>query len=289
MTLKIFDCHIHLFTPLVIENVSRKTEMVDFLKLRTKDAEKRTALESLETDMRAGGVGRGLLLPTANVAGVERVNRQYIHAAGRGWSLMTAGTLHPDFPKNREELEFFEENDVRVIKFCSFSQGFPLHGKSSLKMFEDIQDAGEAAGHLFSVVLDTFQQADHYFGASTTDITTPKGLADLADLFPGIRFIGAHMGGLGADTPDLMKNLTPRENLFLDTSNAAHTLDSETFVGLLKAHGPRHILFGTDWPWFRHEEEVKLISGLLDLADFSENEKQLVFHDNIAGLLRDVS
>ena len=113
----------------------------------------------------------------------------------------------------------------------------------------------------------------------------PSVLGELADHYPGINFIGAHMGGLDASDDEIRTHLTPRANLYLDTSNAAHTLSNQQFGDLITQHGPGHILFGTDWPWFMHESEIKLIDRLLDSAGFSEKEKTEVFYMNMAGLL----
>ena len=94
------------------------------------------------------------------------------------------------------------------------------------------------------------------------------------------------MGGLCAPSREIKEHLAPRQNLYLDTSNAAHLLSSEEFVGMLQLHGPEHILFGTDWPWFSHEEEVMRIDDLLRQAGFSFQERSRVFSGNISCLLQ---
>jgi predicted TIM-barrel fold metal-dependent hydrolase len=93
------------------------------------------------------------------------------------------------------------------------------------------------------------------------------------------------MGGLDAPYDELRRHLGARPNLYLDTSNAAHTLSNASFCDLVAQHGPDHILFGTDWPWFSHEQEIALIDSLLDHAGFSEEEKAMVFGTNICRLL----
>jgi predicted TIM-barrel fold metal-dependent hydrolase len=92
------------------------------------------------------------------------------------------------------------------------------------------------------------------------------------------------MGGLAAPFEEMTSHLTPRPNLYLGTSNAAHTLSDSEFVKLLEMHGPGRILFGTDWPWFGHKEEIRRISERLDRAGFSEEDKEKVFCGNICKL-----
>ena len=94
------------------------------------------------------------------------------------------------------------------------------------------------------------------------------------------------MGGLAADVDELLHELTPAANLYLDTSNAAHTLTNGEFIQLLKIHGPSHILFGTDWPWFLHAAEIPKIRSLLEKAGYDKFEQEAVFGDNARRLFR---
>ena len=93
------------------------------------------------------------------------------------------------------------------------------------------------------------------------------------------------MGGLGAPFEELSRCLEPMPNFYLDTSNAAHTLTEDQFVQMLRRHGPEHILFGTDWPWFLHKSEIGLINGRMDTAGFTLTEKKAVFSGNIEAIL----
>jgi len=139
-------------------------------------------------------------------------------------------------------------------------------------------------------VLDTLALADQYFGTDPEYTTTPRGLWDLVSCFPAINFIGAHMGGLGASFEELNRDLKPLPNLYLDTSNASHTLSTDQFIQMLHTHGPKHILFGTDWPWFLHCSEVKRIEELMEKAGFSKQEKEAVFSrilENMLGIINE--
>jgi predicted TIM-barrel fold metal-dependent hydrolase len=61
-------------------------------------------------------------------------------------------------------------------------------------MFDAIQSANEKSNTPFAVVLDTMHTADRHFGTHPVYNTTPKRLTNLVDRYPGINFIGAHMG-----------------------------------------------------------------------------------------------
>lgn len=154
-------------------------------------------------------------------------------------------------------------------------------------MFEAVQTANSNSDTPFAMILDTLYTADRYFGTPAKFNTTPKQLAALIERYPGINFIGAHMGGLDAPYDEIRCHLRPSPNLFLDTSNAAHTLSSKQFCDTIAEHGPDHILFGTDWPWFNHQKEVALINHYLDEVGFQEAEKAKVFSANIGKLLNE--
>ncbi len=235
--------------------------------------------------MKEAGVEAGLALPTASAANVSKVNAYFMEKTAEKDFLYTAGTLHPEYSGNCGELEKLKRHGVRGIKLCSFSQGFAIDGPLAMILFDQIQAFNQEPFHRFFVVLDTLYTAPRYFGADPAHVTTPEKLAALARRFPGINFVGAHMGSLDAPFEEIQSHLIPCENLYLDTSNAAHTLTEELFIMLLKRFGPKHILFGTDWPWFLHANEIPLIDQLADKAGFSEKEKEALFYDNIVGLL----
>jgi len=281
----IIDAHVHIFNQGIIENVAQKTEMVRRLHQEANEVRTRTGIKTLEDSMKTAGVEACLLLPTAGPEKIYKTNSSFINAAAGSRHIYTAGTLHPDYLKNRDELSRFKSMGMRAIKLCSFSQGFTLDGEKTIALFNLIRDENRHNdGNLF-VILDTFYSADKFFGTPAGHNTTPALLGELVRGYPEIRFIGAHMGGLDAPVKEIYEHLPPRDNLFLDTSNAAHTLERNDFIRLLKSHGHEHIVFGTDWPWFGYTGEIRLIEGLCDEAGYSKGQKASLFGGNIARLL----
>jgi predicted TIM-barrel fold metal-dependent hydrolase len=285
MEMRIFDSHVHIFNSKIIGNVISRHDLVRALGLEIENIEDRLSPSALIEQIREANVTGALVLPTADVNKLAEINRECIEMADRTPGLYTAGTLHPDYDAVDEELAFLNRAGVRVIKLCSFSQKFPLGGPKTYRMFERIQSFNKTMKIPFSVVLDTLALADRYFGTDPDHTTTPRALMDLVRTFPGIKFIGAHMGGLGAPFELLDQCLEPKPNLYLDTSNAAHTLTEDQFIELLRRHGSGHILFGTDWPWFIHKSEIALIDARMEAAGFNLPEKQAVFSGNIEKML----
>jgi len=281
----IIDCHAHIFSPRIINGVSAKYAMVEKLNLHTSFATGRTNISALNDDCRLSDIDACLILPTADAANVSKINTAFIELAAGSDFLFTAGTLHPFYGNNKKELLRLQEHGVRAIKLCSFSQGFSLSAPETFNLFNIIESANILKKGKTFIVLDTFYFAHEYFGTPIQHTTTPLLLGDIVRKYPGIDFVAAHMGGLAAPPEEIFTHLIPSKNLYLDTSNAAHTLSEKDFLHLLKTHGPEHIIFGTDWPWFDHKEELDIIGRLLDLAGYDRGEKELVFYRNIAGLL----
>ncbi len=280
----IIDGHIHLFHPKVILNVKKRVEMVRILGLQTDGAEDRVGVPFLENELKNAGIQGGFILPTALVDEVGSINDEFYKLSETSDLLSTAGTLHPDYPGILEELETFRTRKIRGIKLCSFSQKFSLDAPKTLEMFELIQAFNINKGSGFFVELDTLFGADQFFGSRPEHNTTPSLFANLIRSFPRIDFIAAHMGGLAAPFHEIKTHLVPMDNLYLDTSNAAHVLSKDDFVYLLKVHGPERIIFGTDWPWFTHEGERGLQNQMVEKAGFSEKDRDLIFSQNMVRL-----
>jgi hypothetical protein len=172
--------------------------------------------------------------------------------------------------------------DLGIIgfKFSSFSQRFDLSSREVEVMLTDLGRLARNRNIRPVVIFDTFALAHTFLDANPNHLTTPFKLSQLVSRHPAINFIGAHMGGLLADFDEIRRDLPPAPNLYLDTSNAAHTLKQEQFIELLRTHGSSHILFGTDWPWFVHNAESDKIRNLLTKAGFSQEEQEAVFGKN---------
>ncbi|MBN2038411.1 MAG: amidohydrolase family protein [Spirochaetes bacterium] len=279
----IIDSHSHLFNSAVIDNVSGKKEMADLLKLQTEEASSRAGIDALILEINSSEIYCSIILPTANASSIEKTNSYFIEVSKSSEKIFTAGTLHPGCLNNKDELNRLYDTGIRGIKLCSFSQSFELNAPETITMFETIKDKN-LEGHQFFVILDTFYNASDYFGTNPDHNTTPALLGNIVKNFPEIKFIAAHMGGLNAPFKEITDYLEPMENLYLDTSNAAHTLANSEFVRLLKQHGPEHIIFGTDWPWFSCRPEITLIDTMLKYAGYNDSQKQAVFSGNIAQL-----
>ncbi len=279
------DCHCHMFTPRIIENVRSKPAMVDALKLDTVGALERLHPGALQHAAESNDIRVCVLLPTAGPDRVRSENDRFIRMSVQFPRLRTLATLHPAMEGLSDEIRRMFDAGIAGFKFSSFSQHFDPASKQVRQMLATVETFGRERGIFPVSVFDTFSGGRTYFGAEPDHLTTPAKLAELVRAHHGINFVAAHMGGLLADFAELRRVLRPMRNLYLDTANAAHTLEKAQFVELLRIHGPSHILFGTDWPWFVHAYERPKITGLLVTAGYSPAEQAEVFGGNAARLM----
>ncbi|MGC8659040.1 MAG: amidohydrolase family protein [Desulfomonilaceae bacterium] len=280
----IIDSHCHIFTERIVSNTTAKPSMVVDLRLNTTGAYDRLQPESLQESLEKSGIEKALLLPTAGPQRVVDVNNRFIEISSKCSRLGTLATLHPLMRGMEDEIQRVFDLGITGFKFSSFSQRFDILSSESDKMLTEIFRSANSRNIRPKVVLDTFVAADVYFGARPEHLSTPAKLSRIVVRHQGIDFICAHMGGLLAKFDELRDLLRPNHNLYLDTSNAVHTLKTDEFTELLRIHGASHVLFGTDWPWFLHEEELARIVALLTNADFSESEQARVLGENARDL-----
>ena len=107
----------------------------------------------------------------------------------------------------------------------------------------------------------------------------PDVLAKIADLFPRLTIIAAHMGGM--DMPgESAKYLAGKPNVYFDTAFASHFLDAAQFTELVRLHGADKVLFATDCPWSTAPAE----QALLEASGLTESEKEQIAWRNSADL-----
>jgi uncharacterized protein len=276
----LIDCHCHIFTKRIVENMLDRPNLVQELKLNVRDAWPRLHPSALQDSAKTNGIQVCVLLPTASPDKVRVENDRFI-----GWTkelsmLRTLATLHPSMPALSDEILRIFGLGIPGFKLSSFSQRFDLASPEVETMLRAVERLAEQQRLRPIVVLDTFARAHSFFGTNPRHTTHPSHVTALVTRHPGIDFIAAHMGGLLADPDELVRDLVPASNLYLDTSNAAHTLPAERFIQLLQVHGSSRILFGTDWPWFVHASEVAYVRSLLDRAGYDTCGQAAVFGEN---------
>jgi len=107
-------------------------------------------------------------------------------------------------------------------------------------------------------------------------------LAQVAEIFPSISFIAAHLGGNATDLSEkaiLYLEQERSKNIYLDTSAGKLPWLIERAVERL---GMERVVFGSDEPY----ADVRVAKYLIDLANVSIEAKECIFYKNIERMLK---
>ena len=108
----------------------------------------------------------------------------------------------------------------------------------------------------------------------------PYDLIELAEKFPKLNIIGAHLGGMYA-WESVYKYIAGIRSIYLDVAFVAPYVDRELFKSIVEKHGTDRILFASDLPWSDPSDEIRLIEEL----DVPDSDKDRIFYKNISELL----
>ncbi len=228
-------------------------------------------LDHLEAHYRIAPVGNGLmqdLLEREQKAGVERI---VVHSAAtapaqvipaNNWALsleqahpevIAFGTLHPDYPDWKNELDRLRYNNIRGLKFHPEFQNFWMDDPKLLPLMEEAQRDFIFMFH----VGDRLPPKDNP--------SCPYKLAALMDAFPKARIIGPHLGGW-LQWEHALKAIIGRD-LYIDTSSSLAFIDDETLREIFRRHPREKILFGSDYPLFDPATERAELQRRMGLSD----------------------
>lgn len=132
----------------------------------------------------------------------------------------------------------------------------------------------------------------------TVEYSRPKHFEPLVKKFPKLQIILGHMGvGPGPDWKELIEPYYQEvlalakkgyPNLYLDSSECVsdamggNGLSDELMVDLIKAIGPDHVLFGSDYPVY---DPAIVINKILSYP-FTDKEKRLMLGENCIRLFQ---
>ena len=77
------------------------------------------------------------------------------------------------------------------------------------------------------------------------------------------------------------RTLPDYPNLMVDSSSCSRWLKPERMKEIIRAYGADRVLFGTDYPMCRQEEEIEALLKL----DLTDGEYRRIFRENAAGML----
>lgn len=98
-----------------------------------------------------------------------------------------------------------------------------------------------------------------HMGDPRVDVSGPKRMIPIAETFPRLRCIAAHLGNWGDWDPEKIRPLARLDNVYTDISSSfSYVEDKAPLYRILGEYDPTHVFFGSDYPiWCPQRELAK--------------------------------
>jgi predicted TIM-barrel fold metal-dependent hydrolase len=259
----IIDVHTHCFPDELAEKaipiLSEKADIPAFVD---------GTIKQLKQSMTDSGVDISVLQPIATKPSqTTGVNRWAVSVQDS--SIISFGTIHPEFSDWKNEIKWLVEAGVKGVKFHPEYQDFYVDQPEVFPIYEALFDAGLIV--LFHAGVD--------LGYTEPFRCTPDRLSKVLDAFPGGIVIAAHMGGYMYW--DKVEQYLLGRNIYLDTAYCFEALADGGMEKLINAHGVEKVLFATDSPWKDQTDYVAKCKAL----NLSREEIDAILGGNAKHLL----
>ena len=227
-------------------------------------------VDGLLRQMRKAGIDRSVVCNIAtNPHQMQKVN-DFAISLSRHEELFPLGSLNPYAEDPEAELDRLISSHITGIKIHPDYMKTDIDSTAFERIFELCQ-----AKNVFVVThagLDPISPNHMY--------CTPEKICRVLDNFPKLKLVAAHMGGFHCEA-DVLEYLCGRD-VYIDTSLISHRPDRCPIIHSIFAHhDPRRLLFATDTPWTKGEEEIQAIHN----APLTNEVKNLIFSGNAIALL----
>jgi predicted TIM-barrel fold metal-dependent hydrolase len=192
------------------------------------------------------------------------------------WSEAIAGprllpfpSVHPGSPQVVEEVRSVARAGFRGVKLHPEYQDFAIDAPRLQPLYAALEEAG----------LTVLFHAGHDIGFPDSDRAAPARILAVHRAFPRLRIVASHLGGFRRW--EEVAALLVGTGVWLDTSYTLGHIPDGLLRGILAAHRPDRILFGSDSPWVGQEEALAGIRALglapdLERRILSANARELL-------------
>ena len=118
-------------------------------------------------------------------------------------------------------------------------------------------------------------------GDKRYDYSNPNRLMHVLEAFPQMKVIGAHFGGYTLWEEAAMQLCKKYDNFYVDCSSSLFALSPERGRALIHMYGADRVLFGSDYPLWSPQTEVKRFFEL----GLTEEENQKILYQNASDLI----
>lgn len=257
----IIDSHTHIFPDNTAESILKFTAQ----KFNVKTYGKGTAADLL-AHMDANMVNYAVIHMVAiNPKAVQVINTWLINLSEPRF--IKFGTLHPHQQDYKGEILRLKENGIGGIKLQPAVQGFTVdNAELTYPVYEELSKNGMMV--MFHVGGNPTPYANLH--------STPQMVLRVAEDFPKLTIIAAHLGGLNMWN-EVAETLAGKENVYMETSMTYGNILPTLAEKIIRKHGHQKIFFGTDYPFAPIK---KCIESARELSFLTEQEKEDLMGEN---------
>lgn len=259
----VIDFHVHCFPDELAKRAVKALEAAAGTPARLDGT-----VGGIKQSMKRAGISHSVVLSIATKPSqTQRINNWSAEIQGEG--IFSFGSIHPEYPDWRQELDRIKKLGLKGIKLHPDYQNFFVDDPHIMPIYE----------YAFSLGLIVVFHAGVDIGLPSPYHCTPERLLKLVRAFPGGSIVAAHMGGYSYW--DDVERLLIGQNIYLDTSYSIARMDEAQARRMINNHDYRKILFATDSPWDDQAEEATFLRKLIS----DEGMKKAILGENAGRLL----
>lgn len=235
--MQIIDFHTHIYPDAVAHKAAQSIR--DFYSIDGSGLDG-TVGELLRQGKQAG-ISRYVVLPVAlkpeRVAGI---NDFIVEQVSQNPEFVGFGTLHAAMPHIAEETQRILRIGLRGVKMHPDSQLFPIDDPRLFPVYEILQDTAPVLLHM---------------GDPRYEYSHPVRLKKVLELFPKLDVIASHFGGYSMY--DTACSILKDTNCYFDISSSLMFMEEGVAERYIRTYGAHRMVFGSDFPLWDPETEVK--------------------------------
>lgn len=261
--MEIIDFHTHIYPRQIAEKASRSIGCYYGL-----EKYQIGTVERLLESGRPAGVTRFVMLQVAiKPEQVRHINDFALHVTQAYPGVFYAfGAIHPEMDDPFGEMDRLRASGFKGIKIHPDMQRICIDDPRMYPLYEDMQASG------FPILF--------HCGDKTRDYSHPTRLHRVLKMFPHLRCIAAHLGGWSMF--DEAYACLKDTDCMVDSCSCSKYMSREEMTRHIRDYGAERVLFGSDFPMWRHDEEVHVIESL----PLTDDEKEKIFFANAWQLLK---
>ena len=262
--MKIIDAHCHIFPDKIARFATRNIQMFYDLP----HASFRGEVNELAEQCNKSGVDKCVVSMVATAPSQpQKFNNAIAELIENfGDKFIPLGTLHPQSETIQADFEHIISLGFKGVKLHPDMQ----ENKADCDGYKAIYELCSQKG--LPVLLHT--------GDSRYDNSNPDRIAGILQEFPELTIIGAHFGGWSV-WEEAAEKLYKYDNFFVDTCSSMVSLTDTVIRKFINKYGTDKVIFGTDYPIWKQEDEIRRIMSL----GFSQDEYEKIFHKNVEMVL----